>query len=245
MTSGSSNTATCRSKEWSNSASPSSRRKISPYTSQPKPPDDDPRPNPKLHHLDGRDLTDSLRKGLLPEEDQRTAIARALGVSPDNPFRLLAALGGDVAGALSFLPAGEAPTRPLGDRVPLAALSEEELTATLDRLPYTPMLAGEGLARLSLAGAQSKLPVRLVEGEIALARDHMPSTHLIKPEPERFAGLAANEGFCLALARAIGLDAAHAQWRKVGQRPFLLVTRYDRETAGGHLHLPLVKSPGS
>lgn len=39
--------------------------------------------------------------GLLPEESQRTAIARAVGVSPDNPFRLLRALGGDVAGALS------------------------------------------------------------------------------------------------------------------------------------------------
>src|SRR3546814_20571748 len=47
--------------------------------------------------------------GLLPEEGQRTAIARALGVSPDNPFRLLAALGGDVAGALAFLPEGEPP----------------------------------------------------------------------------------------------------------------------------------------
>ncbi|MBP0656490.1 HipA N-terminal domain-containing protein, partial [Mycobacterium tuberculosis] len=32
--------------------------------------------------------------GLLPEEDQRTAVAAALGISPDNPFRLLAALGG-------------------------------------------------------------------------------------------------------------------------------------------------------
>src|SRR3546814_15568242 len=39
--------------------------------------------------------------GLLPEEGQRTAIARALGVSPDNPFRLLAALGGAEIGRAS------------------------------------------------------------------------------------------------------------------------------------------------
>lgn len=38
--------------------------------------------------------------GLLPEESQRTAIARALGISTENVFRLLEALGGDVAGAL-------------------------------------------------------------------------------------------------------------------------------------------------
>src|SRR3546814_12128081 len=55
----------------------------------------------------GDALCKAVFGGLLPEEGQRTAIARALGVSPDNPFRLLAALGGDVAGALSFLPQGE------------------------------------------------------------------------------------------------------------------------------------------
>ena len=50
--------------------------------------------------------------GILPEESQRTAIARALGVSADNEFRLLEHLGGEVAGALTLLPEGEAPTPP-------------------------------------------------------------------------------------------------------------------------------------
>jgi serine/threonine-protein kinase HipA len=171
--------------------------------------------------------------GLLPEESQRTAIARALGVSPDNPFRLLQALGGDVAGALSFLPAGEEPLRDdtVGDPEPL---DEGELAALIERLPTAPMLAGEGGARLSLAGAQSKLPVVLTaDGRIAVPRPAEPSTHLIKPEPERFAGLAANEAFCLALARAVGLDAARAEWREVQGRPLLLVERYDRVSVGG------------
>lgn len=171
--------------------------------------------------------------GLLPEENQRTAIARALGVSPDNPFRLLQALGGDVAGALSFLPAGEEPLQDETEDDP-EPLNEGELAALLDRLPAAPMLAGEGGARLSLAGAQSKLPVVLTkDGRIAVPRPGEPSTHLIKPEPERFAGLAANEAFCLALARAVGLDAARAEWREVQGRPLLLVERYDRVSVGG------------
>ena len=96
------------------------------------------------------------------------------------------------------------------------------------------MLAGEGGARLSLAGAQSKLPVVLTEGGgIAVPRPGEPSTHLIKPEPERFPGLAANEAFCLTLARAIGLDAVEAEWREVAGRPLLLVARYDRAGADG------------
>lgn len=171
--------------------------------------------------------------GLLPEESQRTAIARALGVSPDNPFRLLQALGGDVAGALSFLPAGEEPLQNIFDAEP-GTLDESELAALIERLPAAPMLAGEGGARLSLAGAQSKLPVVLTaDGRIAIPRPGEPSTHLIKPEPERFSGLAANEAFCLALAKAVGLDAAIAEWREVHGRPLLLVERYDRVSVGG------------
>lgn len=45
--------------------------------------------------------------GLLPEEAQRRAVARALGISQGNDFRLLDALGGDVAGALSLWPEGQ------------------------------------------------------------------------------------------------------------------------------------------
>lgn len=171
--------------------------------------------------------------GLLPEEGQRTAIARALGVSPDNPFRLLAALGGDVAGALAFLPTGEHPSQAMGgDPEPL---DDTALSELIERLPRVPMLAGEGGARLSLAGAQSKLPVVLVGGEIAVPLPGQPSTHLIKPEPDRFPGLAANEVFCLALARAVGLDAVDAEWRQVKGRPYLLVTRYDRVAADGEV----------
>lgn len=185
---------------------------------------------PKQAEPFGDRLCKAVFGGLLPEEGQRTAIGRALGVSPDNPFRLLEALGGDVAGALSFLPEGEAPSQDSSTTAP-EPLQEEGLAALLDRLPRVPMLAGEGGARLSLAGAQSKLPIVLTEeGDIAIPRPGEPSTHLIKPEPERFPGLAANEAFCLALARAIGLDAVEAEWREAADRPLLLIARYDRHT---------------
>ena len=166
---------------------------------------------PKQPEPFGDRLCMAVFGGLLPEEGQRTAIARALGISPDNPFKLLGALSGDVASALTFLPEGEAPlASPLpGQPEPL---DDAALVDLLDRLPRVPMLAGEGGARLSLAGAQGKLPVVLTgEGAIAIPRPGEPSTHLIKPEPERYPGLAANEAYCLALARAVGLEAAQAE----------------------------------
>jgi serine/threonine-protein kinase HipA len=48
--------------------------------------------------------------------------------------------------------------------------------------------------------------------------------------------LAANEAFCLALARAVGIDAAYAAWREVAGKPLLLVERYDRMMLDGKTH---------
>ena len=170
-------------------------------------------------------------ENLLPEEWQREAAARALGISSGNPFRLLQALGGDTAGALTFRPADQ--PMPFGSTannpVPL---DNAELAVLFDRMAQRPMLAGEG-PRYSLAGAQSKLPVVLIDNRIALASPGQATTHIIKPEPERFPGLAANEAFCMALAKSIGLSAAEAEWRSVKGRPFLLVSRYDRITESG------------
>lgn len=42
--------------------------------------------------------------GLLPEAHMRTAIARQLGISEKNDFALLAAIGGECAGAVMILP---------------------------------------------------------------------------------------------------------------------------------------------
>ncbi len=172
--------------------------------------------------------------GLLPEEWQREAAARALGISSGNPFRLLKALGGDAAGALTFWPDGAAGHPEDTDTDASAeAVGDAELAQLFDRMAERPMLAGEG-RRYSLAGAQSKLPVVLDgEGRVALARAGQATTHIIKPEPTRFAGLAANEAFCLALAAAVGLETANAEWLSVEGRPYLLVRRYDRVIENG------------
>jgi len=164
--------------------------------------------------------------GILPEEGQRTAIARALGVSADNEFRLLEHLGGEVAGALTLLPEGEALSPPSAAAPKL--LNDDDLVRLLDHLPMRPMLAGEDGLRLSLAGAQSKLPVLVIDSQIALPAPGQPTSHILKPPIARFAGTTENEYFCMSLARAVGLDVAPVEIRTVGGRSFLLITRYDR-----------------
>lgn len=165
--------------------------------------------------------------GLLPEEGQRQAVAQALGVSRGNDFALLDKLGGDVAGALQLLPPGESPTAPNAGRPP-KSLDEAELIRVLDSLPTRPLLAGEEGMRLSLAGSQSKVPVILVEGKVALPSWGQPTTHILKPSISRFPGTTENEGFVMRLAAAVGLDVAPVEPRVVRDRRFLLVARYDR-----------------
>jgi serine/threonine-protein kinase HipA len=48
-----------------------------------------------------------------------------------------------------------------------------------------------------------------------------------------FHGTAENEAFCMRLAHAIGLDVAHVQYRSIGDKRFVLIERYDRQTREG------------
>jgi serine/threonine-protein kinase HipA len=158
--------------------------------------------------------------GLLPEAEPRDRIASILGVSGGNDFAILERIGGDCAGAVSLLP----------QEVPMAAsrtgtlrwLDEPTLASIVERLPQQPLMAGESGLRLSLAGAQVKLPIILAEDgapaemRIALPLDETPSTHILKPEPARFPGLVANEAWCMALAREVGLRVAECHRRIIG-----------------------------
>jgi serine/threonine-protein kinase HipA len=166
--------------------------------------------------------------GLLPEETQRDAVAHALGVSKANDFRLLERLGGDVAGALTLWPEGDVPPEPRG-LTATEPLTDDRLLEVLARLPARPMLAGEEGLRLSLAGAQQKLPVVLVNGRVALPAPGQPSTHILKPAIERLPGTTENEALAMRLAAALGLQVAPVEPRRTGERTYLLVERYDRD----------------
>ncbi|ODS57377.1 MAG: kinase [Acidobacteria bacterium SCN 69-37] len=174
--------------------------------------------------------------GLLPEEAQRDVIAGALGISKGNDFAFLEALGGDVAGALSLWPEGEVPPAPDPTGTP-RPLTDDELVDVLDTLPKRPLLAGREGLRLSLAGAQSKLPVVLVDDRVALPASGQPTTHILKPAIERFPHTTENEALVMTLAAAVGLPVAPVTARSVQGRLYLVVTRYDRRfDANGQAH---------
>ncbi len=166
--------------------------------------------------------------GLLPEGQMRRLIAQQFQVSGQNDFALLDHIGGECAGAVTFLEPGQSlpvPAR-LGD---VQWLSDEEVIAVLNELPRRPMLAGQDGLRLSLAGAQDKLPVVFDGGaRIGLPLHGTPSSHILKPAIQAVDDSVINEGFCMALAEAMQLNPAKSKVHLVRDRSFLLVERYDR-----------------
>jgi serine/threonine-protein kinase HipA len=169
----------------------------------------------------------SFFSGLLPEAETRARVASILGISEANDVAMLDQIGGECAGAITVLPDGEKPAMQ-NDNV--RWLEASELAKVLKELPRRPLLAGEEGVRFSLAGAQSKLPVVMTQtGAIGLPLGSAPSTHILKPEPLRFPGLAANEYLCMTLARRIGLETPEVELRTLGEVPCLIVQRYDRK----------------
>ena len=169
--------------------------------------------------------------GLLPEGDKRKKIARALQASEENDFALLDGIGGECAGAVSLLELGQLP--PPADRShQVRWLNDSELSALLEELPRRPMLAGEEGLRLSLAGAQDKLPVFVQKDKVGLPLSNTPSSHILKPEVGLLQGTVFNEGFCMHLAAGLKIDAAKAAIKQVDGKMYLLVQRYDRRLSG-------------
>lgn len=180
-------------------------------------------------------------EGLLPEGDFLKAIARTLHVSANNPFQLLAELGGECAGAISVTPAGG--PEPGRDPRPPRWLSPEQLGALLAELPQRPLIAlideiEDGGFRLSLAGAQDKVGVLVEGGRIGLSHGKPPTTAILKAPIPHVAESVVNEAFCMSLAAHVDLDVAAAVPHTADSREYLLVHRYDRdkEIPDGRIH---------
>jgi len=163
--------------------------------------------------------------GILPEEIQRKLIAKNLGISANNDFSMLEKIGGECAGALSFIPTGEKLNQ---KNKHYHALTDKHLANILRELPSRPLLAGEQGVRLSLAGVQDKLAVYVKDDKIFLPLNNAPSTHILKPDFSTYEGVILNQGFCLNLAKKIGLSVAEADVRKIEDINYLLIKRYDR-----------------
>lgn len=171
--------------------------------------------------------------GLLPDNDlvlQRWA--RRFGVSPRNPFALIAHVGEDCAGAAQFIPEDrlEAFLQETGDNA-VEWLTETNIGERL-RVLANDASAGRtarDTGQFSLAGAQPKTALHYSDGRWGIPHGRVPTTHILKPPTGEFDGFAENEHLCLRLAASLGLPTARSEIKVFGDQTAIVVERYDRQ----------------
>lgn len=164
--------------------------------------------------------------GLLPDEGVRQRLAKHIGLSEKNIFALLKAIGGECAGAVSVYSQGVSPI--LKGKAMYRILNDIESDHILSALNKHPLLAGELDIRMSAAGAQDKLMIAFVNGQIGIPIKNSPSTHIIKPEIKGLEASVQNEYFCMRLAKMLGLPVPEVEIYWLKEKPYYLIERYDR-----------------
>ena len=178
-------------------------------------------------------LTGSWFRGLLPEGERLSAIARTIGCDETDYISILRQIGWECAGAVSIRPERFKPPLVVAPTV----LSPKELAQKLRDLPTYGGI--DPLAHTSLGGYQEKLllsagEMRIELGRVMSARWQEPdsltiSTHILKPQPQgRYPGITAAEAWAMSVAKQATRCANVALLELDGAPQTLVVERYDR-----------------
>lgn len=178
-------------------------------------------------------LVEWFFENLLPEGRLRELIASRDRIDPRDTWALLVRHGQDTAGALS-LRADETTATQVDEEL-LVPLSREALQAKIEesRTRNLPLMASWDDIRMSLAGAQEKLGLRIdVHGEMFLPEGTAASTHIVKPENASadFPFCPANEFFCMRLAAELKVPVPAVDLKHLPE-PLYVIDRFDRESA--------------
>lgn len=172
---------------------------------------------------------------LLPDTNAiREHIKDSLGADSAKPFDLLAKVGRDCVGALTFTEesaTGEMPA------LSLTQLSEGEVAQIIRETRLEKMLGmnSDDDFRISLAGAQEKTALTLWEGKWCRPHGSTPTTHIFKPPILHHESMGIdlsssvdNEWFCQTFMKNLGLNVANCEVAQFEDQKVLVVERFDR-----------------
>jgi serine/threonine-protein kinase HipA len=184
-------------------------------------------PRDQRVHSDGASLrpVQWYFDNLLPEEALRSALAKEARVPAEDAFGLLAYFGAESAGSLVLSDCENAAAQERG----LKPLPLPELSRRIANLPQS-SLGENAPKKMSLAGAQHKLPIVLDGDRLFEPLPRTPSTHILKPNHllgDHYPASVMNEYFTMRLARESGLVVPNTRRIYVPQ-PVYIVERFDR-----------------
>jgi serine/threonine-protein kinase HipA len=186
---------------------------------------------------------------LLPDSDPiRKRLQARFGTATRGAFDLLEAIGQDCVGAVQLMPLGSEP----GDyrKTEATPLTEAKVAQVLrDTILPSGGIHREDQSnfRISIAGAQEKTALTVIDGQWCLPHGATPTTHIFKL-PLGLVGArkadmrtsVENEWLCAQLLDLFGIPVAETAIATFEDQKALLVTRFDRQrTAEGYwLRLP-------
>lgn len=189
--------------------------------------------SPHLKHSEC--ASESVRRflaNLLPEGRWLEELAISSHISRSNIFGLVAAIGAETTGALTFR-MGDAPTD--GPPTSFRPVTTVELAERIGQRRNVSIAVWDGKPRLSVAGVQDKLPLLIrADGQMGFGEGELASTHILKFGTARALHLVINEYICMQLAKGMKLPVAEVSLARFGE-PVLVVRRFDRELAGDHV----------
>lgn len=162
---------------------------------------------------------------LLPEGRWLDELSVDQQISKSNIFGLIAVLGNETSGALTFQAGSDSP-----QAIPTTfrPVTPEELRDRIARRQQVSIARWDGKPRLSVAGVQDKLPILITEsGELGFGEGELASTHILKFGQRPEMHMVVNEYCCMELARRVKLPVAKVAMQRFGE-PVLVVARYDR-----------------
>ncbi len=162
---------------------------------------------------------------LLPEGKWLDELSLDQQISKSNIFGLIAAIGVETTGALTFK-AQSAALLPTATSFRL--VTPEELRDRLSQRQQISIASWDGKPRLSVAGVQDKLPVLIGrDGQMGFGEGELASTHILKFGTRPEMHLVINEHVCMNLARMVKLPVAAVSIARYGE-PVLVIERFDR-----------------
>jgi len=181
-------------------------------------------------------ISTSFFENLLPESSTRTVLAFRHRFDKKDTYSFLENFGEDCAGALSIIPDDQEPDFTPGQYENIT----QELIVALDKIIVDPerykLYPEMKQAKLSLAGAQDKLPVYIKGTQFYLPKNSgSATTHIIKPINAGFPDIPRNEAFCMELAQRSGFSIPNSKIMKVGGHELFVVDRYDRQVLNNEI----------
>ena len=129
------------------------------------------------------DAVSNVFGNLLPDAPSvRKQIAERVAAGGDDAISLLAKIGRDCVGALQFLPPDADCTLP--SEIEAKAVSDADIATLIKSLATAPLGLSENddAFRISIAGAQEKTALLLMNGKWMSPLGVTPTTHILKPQ---------------------------------------------------------------